>query len=132
MNIKEGIKKAKEAQKLAYAPYSKFNVGAAFYFKDGTYVLGANIENSSYGLSICAERTALFKSVLAKKDFKNLEAIFIRGETTNPISPCGACRQVLSEFISDKVKIYLISKSDTVKETNITKLLPYSFSGSDL
>lgn len=125
--IKEGIKRAKEAQKLSYSPYSKFPIGAALFFKDGSYVLGSNVENGSYGLTVCAERNAIFSAVLGKKNMKEATHLFVYGNTSKPISPCGACRQVMAEFFSEDVKIILISKDEKIEEFTLSGLLPYKF-----
>ena len=123
---------AVEAMKYAYAPYSKFKVGAAVLLKNGEIITGCNIENASYGLCNCAERTALFKaySMGVRKD--DIVAMSIAGATDNPISPCGACRQVMAELLNKNTPVYLTNLKGDVKETTVEELLPYSFSGSDL
>ncbi len=90
------LKKAKEAMKFAYAPYSKFRVGAALWTKDGKIFTGANIENSSYGLTICAERVAIFKAI--SEGIRDFVALAVAASQDEPVAPCGACRQVLFEF----------------------------------
>ncbi len=130
MDIQTLIDKAKDARKNAYAPYSKFQVGAAVFTKNKQIYQGCNIENASYGLSNCAERTAIFKAV--SEGDKEIEAIVVIGDTEGPISPCGACRQVMAEFLNEDTKVILTNlKGDTV-ETAINKLLPGSFSAKDL
>ena len=123
MRDSELIKEALEARKMAYTPYSHFNVGAALLTKDGRVYRGCNIENASYTPSNCAERTAFFKAVSeGKKDF---EAIAITGgkeSTDSPCFPCGACRQVMSEFCGRDFKIVLKDMILTLGE-----ILPYSF-----
>jgi len=116
---------AKEAQNKAYAPYSNFKVGAAVLTSNEKIYTGCNIENSSYSLTICAERVAIFKAV--SEGDKNIKTIFIIGPQNEPISPCGACRQVIFELAKDAT-IYL-SNSDMTKiiETNAKELLPYGF-----
>lgn len=121
----ELAQKAKEASKKAYVPYSHFPVGAAFVSTDGKIVTGCNIENASFGLSNCAERTAIFKAI--SDGISEFSALAIYGETNEPISPCGACRQVLVEFCSEEMPIYLVSKDLTIKSTTVGALLPYSF-----
>jgi cytidine deaminase len=117
------IKKAKQVSEKAYAPYSGFKVGAALLTKSGKVFTGCNVENSSYGLSNCAERTAVFKAISeGKMDFSEL-VIYVDSDIL--FTPCGACRQVLSEFSSD-LKITIISNKDRL-ETTITELLPYKF-----
>ncbi len=90
---------------------------------------GCNIENASFGLSNCAERTAIFKAI--SEGVKDFDALYVFGETEEPISPCGACRQVLAEFCPADMPVYLISKDDKVKETSVEGLLPYSFKSLD-
>lgn len=119
------IASAREASTHAYVPYSNFPVGAALVTDDGKVYQGCNIENASFGLSNCAERTAIFKAV--SEEQLRFSSLYIYGETTAPISPCGACRQVISEFCDADMPVYLISKSEEVKESSVGELLPYSF-----
>ena len=123
MNKNLLIKMAKEASQNAYAPFSGFKVGAALLTKSGRIFTGCNVENSSYGLSNCAERTAVFKAV-SEGETEFVE-IVIFADSEKMFSPCGACRQVLSEFSSD-LKITIISNKETI-ETTITELLPLKF-----
>lgn len=126
MGLKELIEQATLARKQAYAPYSKFKVGAVVKTKSGTIYTGCNIENSSYSLTCCAERVAIFKAIAhGERDFESMVVI---GDTDEPISPCGACRQVMSEFFNDEVAIYLVNLKGDLKETSISQLLPTSFS----
>ncbi len=97
------VKAAEEAMKNSYSPYSKIRVGAALLTKDGRVFTGCNVENASYGLSMCAERVAVFKAV--SEGFRDFQAIAVASDSVNP-SPCGACRQVLSEFSPDMDVIY--------------------------
>lgn len=130
MDHKKLIDEAIDASKQAYVPYSKFHVGAALLTDNGKIYKGCNIENASYGLTNCAERTAIFKAV--SEGEKKFKAIAIVGDTDGPISPCGACRQVLAEFLdADSVVILTNMKGDT-KETTIEALLPGFFSSKDL
>lgn len=121
----ERMKLAREAANHAYVPYSKFKVGAALVASDGQIFQGCNIENASFGLTNCAERTAIFKAVSTGS--VKFDEIYIFGETDQPISPCGACRQVLAEFCSSEMPVYLLAKDDQVKATTVGELLPYSF-----
>jgi cytidine deaminase len=112
-----------EVANNAYAPYSGYKVGAALLTKSGKIFTGCNVENSSFGLTNCAERTAIFKAVSeGEKEFEEI-VIFVDSEKLP--TPCGACRQVMSEF-SDDLKITIISKNDE-KITDIKELLPLSF-----
>lgn len=123
--ILELLKKAIEAREGSYSPYSKFKVGAVVVDQNNQYYLGANIENASYGLSNCGERTAIFSAV--SKGLKKIKAIAVVGDTTVPISPCGACRQVISEFADKNTVIILGNLKMEYKIMNIEELLPYGF-----
>lgn len=130
MNHKELALKAREAQSGSYSPYSKFRVGAALLTSDGEVVLGANVENASYGLSICAERTAIVKAITGgKRDFK---AIAVVGDMDDFCTPCGACRQFLAEFCRKDFEIVLINSKDEIKILSMDEILPHSFGGEHL
>lgn len=128
----ELVNQAIKVRGLSYSPYSKFAVGAALLCKDGHVFLGANVENSSYPLCMCAERNALYHAMMngyKKDDFK---ALAIVGDTDEPTSPCGACRQVISELFPKNGVIILANLKGAYLETNIEALLPLAFSGEDL
>ena len=130
MNQQEWIDVAIDALDKAYVPYSKFPVGACLVTKDGKTYQGLNIENASYGLSNCAERTAFFKAVSeGEREFSHL---VIAGHTPEPISPCGACRQVMAEFCDPSMPVTLVGDDGVVKEMTVEGLLPYSFTDKDL
>ena len=130
--INEIIAKAREAREASYSPYSHFAVGAAILMKNGDYVLGCNVENSSYGLSICAERNAMFQMISRGYKKEDAVAMCIIGATDTPISPCGACRQVMEELLPKDCKIILTNLKGDVKEMLNEELLPYSFSEDSL
>lgn len=130
MEMKHLIDQAIEARKLAYTPYSNFHVGAAVLTKNKQVFRGCNIENASYGLTNCAERTAIFKAI--SEGEKEIEAIVVVGDTDGPISPCGACRQVMAEFCDENTKVILTNLKGEILETSIKQLLPGSFSSKDL
>lgn len=132
MEPNELIDCAKEARNLSYSPYSHFAVGAAILAKDGSVYVGANIENSSYPLSMCAERNAIYNAYMDGKSKDDLVALAIIADTDAPCSPCGACRQVISELFPENAPIYLANLKGEVKETNAVELLPFAFSGEDL
>ncbi len=132
MKKEELIKLAKEARANAYVPYSKFQVGAALLTKDGKVYLGANIENASYPLCMCAERNALYNAMNHGEKKENFVAMAVTGKTTGPISPCGACRQVISELFPKDAPIYLTNLEGALQETNAVELLPFAFDDSDL
>lgn len=113
-----------DARTRAYAPYSKFQVGAALLVDDGTIFHGCNVENASYGATNCAERTAVFSAVAQGKH--NFRAIAIVGDLETPITPCGICRQVLAEFGHDTVVIGSTLKRETMV-TTVGALLPGAF-----
>lgn len=120
----------KDAMERAYVPYSKFRVGALLLTEDGEYFQGCNIENASYPLCNCAERTAIFKAISDKKTkFKKL---FVISDADRPCAPCGACRQVISEFCEKTMPIILTDLEGKIKETTISELLPYAFGPKDL
>jgi len=123
------IKEAEKARKKAYTPYSKFKVGAAVLCDDGKIFSGCNIENASFGLSICAERVAFFKAI--SEGSTEIKAIAVIGNTNKPCSPCGACRQVISEFGEDIPLIMTNLKGD-VRIKKIKELLPEAFGKNDL
>ena len=130
MDIKHLTELAQQAMSNAYVPYSKFKVGAVLITDNDEVILGCNIENASYGLTNCAERTAIFKAVSeGKTTFKQLAVI---GDTEGPITPCGACRQVISEFCEKDMPVVLLNLKGDVLETTVGELLPWSFSPKDL
>jgi cytidine deaminase len=125
----EIIKAATETREKAYAPYSRFKVGAALLTEDGKIYTGCNIENASYSHTICAERVAVFKAVCAGA--KSFQAIAIVTELDDPASPCGACRQVLAEF-SEDMKIIMANTEGKIIISNIKELLPMAFNKNHL
>ncbi|AYW45909.1 cytidine deaminase [Tetragenococcus koreensis] len=127
---KEWLLIAQAALKKAYVPYSHFPVGACLITKQGKTYQGVNIENASFGLSNCAERTAIFKAISeGERDFAHL---VVAGKTSQPISPCGACRQVMAEFFTPDMPVTLVGDKGVIKEMTVEQLLPYSFTGQDL
>jgi cytidine deaminase len=120
---------AKAAAARAYAPYSKFHVGAALLTRSGTVFAGCNVENASYGLTICAERNAVFQMVAAGE--MALERIVIYTPTGKPTAPCGACRQVLNEFNPDAEVISICDGPDVLRST-VRELLPEAFGPANL
>lgn len=119
------IEEAKKAAQNAHAPYSKFKVGACALFESGNIYSGCNVENSSYGLSLCAERNALSGAVAAGETTK-LVAIAIVSPNMKFCTPCGACRQWITEFSKD-AKVILENKDGTICTIPIQELLPYTF-----
>lgn len=127
MTNEELIAFARQARSMAYAPYSHFLVGAALLTRSGKVFTGANVENASYGLSVCAERVALFKAV--SEGEREFEAIAV--VTEGGCTPCGACRQVLSEFGLD-MRVIVADLQGNWTEWRLEELLPASFSSDDL
>jgi len=119
------LQKAKQTRDNAYAPYSKFKVGACARAEDGTLFCGANVENASYGLTTCAEVAAI--SSLISSGHKRVTALLVIGPNELIISPCGRCRQFIREFVNSDTPIYLCDNETIRQITNIEKLLPYSF-----
>ena len=120
------FQKACEARQNAYAPYSHFQVGAAVYTADGTLHVGANIENASYGLSCCAERVALFAA--AAQGMRQLHTLLVAADTREPVSLCGACRQVAAEFATEHTVIICATVAGSAYKTwGIEELLPQFF-----
>ena len=124
------LRAAHGAQSRAYAPYSHFPVGAALRLPDGSIVAACNVENASYGLSMCAERSAAFAAV-ASGARAFTEALVV-GETAGPVPPCGACRQVLLEFMDEAAPVWLVGQGDIWRRTSLAELLPQAFSPRDL
>lgn len=114
---------ALKAKEFAYAPYSGFKVGAAALTSDGMVFLGSNIENSSYGATVCAERVAIFKAVSEAK--KNIVKIAIASDTEDFTYPCGICRQVINEFMPDGEII--LGNGSEIKVYKVSELIPHGF-----
>lgn len=131
--IQELAKAALKMRQLSYAPYSQFRVGAALLGADGQIYTGCNIENSSYGASNCAERTAFFKAV--SEGCQKFQAIAIAGGREELpeeyCSPCGICRQVMAEFGQSDFIIYLVKSENEIKQMTLAEALPYAF-GAEL
>jgi len=130
VNIENLLNESKLARKQAYVPYSEFPVGAALLGENGEVYHGCNIENSSFGMTNCAERTAFFKAV--SEGVHSFKALAVVGDTDKPISPCGACRQVMAEFCDADMPVYLTNLKGEVLETTVAELLPGAFKKEDL
>ena len=130
--IETAYQAAKQVREHAYAPYSGFKVGAALVAKEsGTIYTGCNIENASYGATICAERNAVFHAI-AKDGRQEYEAIVIVTESCPPAPPCALCLQVLVEFCDPSLKVYLGTLDGIEEEYELSELLPHPFDGSSL
>ena len=129
MSNEELLKKAKEGLANAYTPYSDFQVGAALLTEDGKVFTGCNIENASYGATICAERTAMVKAVSeGYTKFSKIAVVSTGGAYTYP---CGICRQFMSEFMLDG-KVIVEDKVEGIKEYSLSELLPEAFTRKDV
>ncbi|MEM4416743.1 MAG: cytidine deaminase [Nitrososphaerota archaeon] len=123
------LKEAFKATRNSYAPYSRFRVGAALLTDEGEVVTGCNVENASYGLSNCAERTAVFRAVsMGRRRFK---AIAVVSSKVNPVYPCGACRQVLREF-NPGLTVVVADGRGRPLTTTLERMLPHSFGPESL
>ena len=128
-NDSELMDMAKEAMKSAYAPYSHFSVGAAVETDDGEVYCGCNIENSSYGATICAERTAISKAV--SEGYRRITRIAICDSNNSFAWPCGICRQVMSEFAAEEFYV-ILEDNGKISNFSLKELLPNSFSSKDM
>ncbi len=125
MATTELIDLAVKTSENAYVPYSHFPIGAVLVTAEGKIYTGVNIENASFGLTNCGERTAIFKAVSeGERSFKEL---IIYGQTEKPVSPCGACRQVMAEFFEPDLPVTLVAKNKSTVVMTVKELLPYSF-----
>ena len=127
MTLDELLERAKNARERAYAPYSRFKVGAALLTKDGSVFDGCNVENASYGLCNCAERTAFFSAVAAGYSRDQFTALAVIGDTDGPIAPCGACRQVIIELGGPELTIRLGNLNGVIRDTTAREQLPDAF-----
>lgn len=129
MDKEKLIEKAIEAKTFSYSPYSKFRVGAALLTDNNEIITGCNIENASYGLTICAERTAIFKAYSEGK--RRFKAIAISSDDKNFCPPCGACRQIIWELCGD-IDVILIDGNKNTKTFKASDFLPYPFGDENL
>jgi cytidine deaminase len=129
MTHKQLAKRAQAARKHSHSPYSRFRVGAAILSKSGKVYTGCNIENSSFGLTICAERTAIFKAI--SEGVRQFTAIAVATDERRFIPPCGACRQVIMDLAGD-IECVLTDAAGAIKVLKMSDLLPYPFTPEDL
>ena len=125
MDYKHLVERAKEARGFAYAPYSKFRVGAALLTKTGKIYTGCNIENIGFSPTVCAERTAIFKAV--SEGEKEFEAIAIISDLETTVYPCGVCRQVMTEFFKPDTPIICADKEGEFKVHKFSEVMPFAF-----
>ena len=126
MRLEDLEKEAKDVAANAYAPYSNFSVGCAVITKSGKVYSGCNVENSSYGLTTCAERNAIAKAV-SEEGKLELAAVVVYTPTEIPASPCGVCRQVIYEFCTENIPVVCFCDGEEVLRTDIKSLLPDAF-----
>ncbi len=127
MNPEQLMQQALDAREHAYAPYSNFAVGACVETHDGRVFVGCNVENASYGLCNCAERTALFNAVSAGCRPGDIAQIAVVSDTDHPVSPCGACRQVMSELVAAETPVMLGNLKGARQSTTVGQLMPDAF-----
>jgi len=130
MNYAELLQIAHKAKKNSYSPYSKFRVGAVLVTDEGNMYTGVNVENSSYGLTNCAERTAVFKAVTEGE--KKFRTIVLVSDAEDFISPCGACRQVLMEVCGKDLEVVMSNNQNEIRILKLEELLPLSFNKEHL
>ena len=130
--MKDLYKIAKEALPNSYSQYSKFKVAAVLRMKDGFTISGVNVENASFGLTNCAERTALFTAYSQGYRKDDIVEVLLTTEQDEFISPCGACRQVLRELVNDDVEVHITNNKGEVKTVLNRELLPFAFTEKDL
>jgi len=130
--MKDLYKQAKAALPNSYSKYSNFKVAAVLRMKDGTTITGVNVENASFGLTNCAERTALFTAYSKGYRKDDIVEVLLTTEQDEFISPCGACRQVLRELVNEDVDVHITNNKGEVKTVKNIELLPFAFTEKDL
>ncbi len=130
--MKDLYKIAKDVLPNSYSQYSNFKVAAVLRMKDGTTISGVNVENASFGLTNCAERTALFTAYSKGYRKDDIVEVLLTTEQDDFISPCGACRQVLRELVNDDVNVHITKNKGDVKTVKNKDLLPFAFTEKDL
>ncbi|MGD2087359.1 MAG: cytidine deaminase [Candidatus Aminicenantes bacterium] len=123
--VEKLLEAAQQVKENAYAPYSHFHVGAALITDTGKIYSGCNVENTSYGLTICAERNAIFRMIADGE--RRIAEILVIGDTEKFLPPCGACRQVMTEFSTNDTVVYLCNKHGQWEKTTMGELMPYTF-----
>ncbi|QHW30429.1 cytidine deaminase [Paenibacillus rhizovicinus] len=131
-NYRHLMDRAIEARKRAYVPYSHFQVGAALLDAEGGVHAGCNVENAAYSPTNCAERTALYRAIADGHEARSFEAIAVVGETDDPITPCGVCRQVLIELCPPDMPVIMGNMKGDWRISTVAELLPGAFSSAQL
>ena len=132
MTPEQLVEEARAARLKAYTPYSQFKVGAALLTRQGTVYHGCNVENASYGLTNCAERTAMFRAVADGRKPGDFAMLAVVADTDGPVSPCGACRQVILELGGKDLQVVLANLKGDVAVYAASELLPGAFDAGDL
>lgn len=132
MNKEQLMESARKVKQNAYIPYSKFPVGATFLLTDGSVITGVNVENVSLGATNCAERTAVFTAVTKGYKKGDFQALAVAGDTADFLPPCSICRQVLAEFCSPDMPVYLTNEKKEILELKLKDLLPYAFTDLEM
>ncbi|KIL34662.1 cytidine deaminase [Cohnella kolymensis] len=132
LTVEQLLEAAKKARTSAYVPYSSFAVGAVALDSEGHLHHGCNVENAAYGPTNCAERTALFRAVADGKRPGAFQVVAVIGDTPEPITPCGVCRQVLAELCAPEMPVVLGNMKGTYRITTVEELLPGAFTSRDL
>lgn len=132
MNFEKKYELVLKAYNNSYAKYSHFQVGALLIMKTGEYILGTNIENASYGLTNCAERTALFSAYAQGYRANDIEELVIMAKSKNLVYPCGACRQVISELMHKDALVTMVNLEKKYQTVKVKDLLPFAFGEEDL
>lgn len=127
------IEQARKITKYAYAPYSNYHVGASLLFQDGSVINGVNVENASYGVTNCAERSALFSAISQGKNLADVVAVAVVADGEKLGSPCGICRQAMAELLAPTTPVYIaLMTGSEFRTTSVHELLPFAFSKQDL
>ena len=126
------LQQARNVLSKSYSPYSSFKVAAALRLENGEIITGVNVENASFGLSNCAERTALFTAYTRGYRKEDIKEILVTTEKEHLVTPCGACRQVMSELMKPDAQVHLVTSNDNIKTVTVSDLLPLAFQDSDL
>lgn len=132
MNKEQLMTAARGVLKNSYSPYSKFPVGAALLLTDGSVITGVNVENVSFGATNCAERTAIFTALTQGYKKGDFVAIAVAGDTEDFLPPCSICRQVMAEFFTPNMPVYLTNRAGDIKELALKELLPFAFTELDM
>ncbi|PJK16214.1 cytidine deaminase [Chryseomicrobium excrementi] len=132
MDKEQLVSQAREIKQRAYAPYSKFPVGAALLMKDGRVFTGVNVENVSFGATNCAERTAIFTAITEGYHKGDFAEIAVNGNTEDFLPPCSICRQVMAEFFEPDMPVHLTNDKNEIRTLALKELLPMAFTDLDM